>query len=125
MALPTPEKPQADPSGFIMLKIFPPFSHRCHRCLNLDRIDPEDPRLSPCFADPRNLPQNILIIPAAQDPFAIEGEKLAESIRVIDGKVVVCRRMEKCIHGWYKEAIRGTSQCKAKEAAYAMAVSIL
>lgn len=125
MALPTPEKTQADSSNYIMRKIFPPFSHLCHRCLNLDQVDPADPRLSPRFADKARFPPNVLIITAAQDPFAIEGEKLAEEIGNIDGKTVVCRRMDGCAHGWDKEALRGTSQCKAKEEAYDLAVEML
>lgn len=125
MALPTPEKPQADSSNYIMRKIFPPFSQLCHQCLNLDRVDPRDPRLSPRFADKAQFPPNVLIITAAQDPFAIEGEKLAEAIGKVDGKNVVCRRMERCAHGWDKEAIRGTSQCKAKEKAYDLAGEML
>ena len=125
MAIPTPAKAQADRSNWIMRNILPTFSHLCHKCLNLDRVDPEDPRLSPLFADPRNFPNNSLIITAAQCPFAYEGEELAEKIRNVEGKACVMRRMEGCVHGWDKEAVRGTSQCKAKDKAYALAVEVL
>lgn len=125
MALPTPEKPQADSTNFIMRKIFPPFSHLCHKCLSMGKVDPADPRISPKFADPRDFPDNVVFITAAQDPFAIEAENLAEAIRAVEGKTVACERMDECAHGWDKEAIRGTSQCRAKDAAYALAVNVL
>lgn len=108
-----------------MRKIFPTFSHICHKCLNTDHVDPSDPRLSPLFADTSGFPQNVLIITVAQDSFAIEAEQLAENIGKVDGKTLVCRRMERCAHGWDKEAIRGSSQCQAKDEAYAMAVEML
>jgi acetyl esterase/lipase len=88
-----------------MRKIFPPFSHLCHKCLNFAGVDPRDHRLSPLFADPSSFPQNALIITAAQGAFAIEAEKLAENIRNVDGKYVVCERMYGCAHGWDKEAV--------------------
>lgn len=125
MALPTPDKPQADSTNFIMRRIFPPFSHLCHKCLAMGKVDPEDPRISPKFADPRDFPDNVVFITAAQDPFAIEAENLAEAIRAVDGKTVACERMDECAHGWDKEAIRGTSQCRAKDKAYALAVNVL
>ncbi|KAJ5997192.1 hypothetical protein N7522_008852 [Penicillium canescens] len=125
MSLPTPEKPQADRSNWIMRDIFPPFSHLCHKCLNLGRVDPKDPRMSPILADPNNFPNKTLIITAAQDPFAIEAEELSKKLNDTDGKVSVCERMEGCAHGWDKEAIRGTSQCDAKDEAYQLAVKIL
>lgn len=124
MALETPFKPIADPSNWIMRKIFPGFSRLCHKCLNPGVVNPEDPRMSPLFADPHNFPENVLIVTAAQCAFAMEGEKLAEKLEGA-GKYVQCRRMEGCAHGWDKEAVRGTSQCVAKEEAYAMAVEIL
>ncbi|KAJ5676022.1 hypothetical protein N7462_008919 [Penicillium macrosclerotiorum] len=125
MALPTPQKTQADSSNFIMRKIFPTFSHLCHKCLNPGVVDPHDPRLSPLLADPSKFPQNVLIITAAQDPFAIEAEELAKKIQRIDGKNSFYKRMVGCAHGWDKEAVRGTSQCKAKDEAYALAVDML
>ncbi|KAJ5579702.1 uncharacterized protein N7459_005687 [Penicillium hispanicum] len=97
---PTPEKPQADASNFIMRAIFPPFSRLCHKCLDLSRVGP-------------------------RDPFAIQGEKLVDKISKVDGKFAIWRRMEKCAHGWDKEAIRGTSQCQAREQDYELAVSVL
>jgi acetyl esterase/lipase len=124
MALETPDKTIADPSNWIMRKIFPGFSHLCHKCLNPGVINPEDPRMSPLFADPHNFPENVLVITAAQCAFAIEGERLATNLEAA-GKYVKCRRMEGCAHGWDKEALRGTSQCKAKDDAYAMAVEML
>ncbi|KAJ5175033.1 uncharacterized protein N7482_000910 [Penicillium canariense] len=125
MALPTPQKPQADPSNFIMRKIFPTLSHLCHKCLNFTSVDPNYHRLSPLFADAGNFPPNVLIMTAPQDPFAIEAERLADKIRSVEKKVVVCNRMDGCAHGWDKEAVRGTSQCKAKDDAYKLAASML
>lgn len=124
MALETPDKTIADPSNWIMRKIFPSFSRLCHKCLNPGVVNPADPRMSPSFADPHNFPENILIITAAQCAFAIEGETLAASLESA-GKYVKCRRMDGCAHGWDKEAIRGSSQCVAKDEAYAMAVEML
>ncbi|KAJ5389795.1 uncharacterized protein N7496_000863 [Penicillium cataractarum] len=125
MDLPTPQKPMADQSNFIMRRIFPTFSHLCHKCLNFAGADPRDHRLSPLFADPSKFPPNVLIVTAAQCSFAIEAEKMAGNIRNVDGKYVVCERMDSCAHGWDKEAIRGTPQCDAKDKAYEMAADML
>lgn len=125
MALPTPEKPLADTSNWIMNKIFPKFSHTCHKLLNPGSVDPYDPRISPGFADPHNFPNNVLFITASQCAFAMEAERLSEQISGIDGKVSLSRRMDGCAHGWDKEAIRGSSQCEAKDEAYALAVATL
>ncbi|KAJ5130261.1 uncharacterized protein N7515_006300 [Penicillium bovifimosum] len=125
MSLPTPKKPQADPSNWIMRHIFPTFSHLCHKCLNMGRVDPTDPMLSPILADPSTFPANTLIITAAQDPFAIEAEKFSDKLNNTDGKYSICRRMEDCAHGWDKEAVDGTPQCEAKMEAYELAVAML
>ncbi|KAJ5287860.1 hypothetical protein N7478_003546 [Penicillium angulare] len=125
LALTTPEKPLIDDSNWIMRIIFPKFSHTCHKLLNPQEVDPHDTRLSPGFADPRSFPDNTLFITADQCAFAVEAENLSKKISTADGKVSLCRRMEGCAHGWDKEAIRGTSQCKAKEEAYALAVGSL
>lgn len=125
LALPTPEKPVVDNSNWIMRKIFPKFSHTCHKLLNPQNIDPRDTRLSPGFSDPQNFPDNTLFITADQCAFAIEAEKLSEKISSVEGKVSLCRRMTECAHGWDKEAIRGTSQCESKDEAYALVVSSL
>ncbi|KAJ5980243.1 hypothetical protein N7481_007541 [Penicillium waksmanii] len=125
MALPTPEKPQVDTSNWIMRKIFPGFSHLCHKCSIPDGVDPKDPRLSPKFGNLHNFPNNVLTITAAQCSFALEAEELAQRLGSIDGKYSVYKRMDGCAHGWDKEAIRGTSQCVAKDEAYALAASML
>ncbi|KAJ6007792.1 hypothetical protein N7540_011768 [Penicillium herquei] len=125
LALETPHKPLIDDSNWIMRIIFPKFSHTCHKLLNPDKVDPCDTRLSPGFSDPRSFPDNALFVTASQCAFATEAESLSEKIGSIDGKVSLCRRMEGCAHGWDKEAVRGTSQCKAKEEAYALAVGTL
>lgn len=125
MAQPTPEKQLVDSSNWIMRTIFPKFSHTCHKLLNPGNVDPNDPRISPGFADPHNFPNNVLFITASQCSFALEAEKLSEKIGGIDGKVSLSRRMDGCAHGWDKEAIRGSSQCKAKDEAYALAVATL
>ncbi|KAJ5650894.1 uncharacterized protein N7484_004617 [Penicillium longicatenatum] len=125
MALPTPEKPLVDSSNWIMKKIFPKFSQTCHKLLNPGNVDAYDPRISPAFADPHNFPNNALFITASQCAFAVEAETLSEKIDGIDGKVSLSRRMEGCAHGWDKEAIRGSSQCKAKDEAYALVVATL
>lgn len=87
-------------------------------------VDQRDHQLSPLFADPSTFPQNVLIITAAQCAFAIEAENLAENIRNVDSKYVVCERMVGCAHGWDKEAVRGTLQCEAKDKAYKMAATM-
>jgi acetyl esterase/lipase len=125
MSLPTPEKPQADRSNWIMRDIFPGFSNLCHKCLFLGGADPKDPRMSPILADPKNFPANTLMVTAAQDPFAIEAETLSETLNRTEGKYSVCQRMDNCAHGWDKEAIRGSSQCDAKIEAYDLAVDML
>jgi acetyl esterase/lipase len=81
--------------------------------------------MSPILADPSRFPKKTLIVTAAQDPFAIEAEELSKKLNETEGKLSVCERMEGCAHGWDKEAIRGTSQCDAKDEAYKLAVRIL
>lgn len=125
MALPTPEKTQVDKSNWIMRKIFPGFSHLCHKCSIPVGVDPKDPRLSPKFGNLHNFPNNVLTITAAQCSFALEAEELAQKIGSIGGKYSVYKRMDGCAHGWDKEAIRGTSQCAAKDEAYALVASML
>ncbi|KAK1138846.1 hypothetical protein N8T08_001717 [Aspergillus melleus] len=125
LSQPTPEKPQIDDRNLIMRKIFPHISHFCHKCLNPQELDTTDPRLSPIFADPNNFPSKVLIVTAAQDPFAAEGEELAEKLRKVEGRRVICQRMERCPHGWDKKAKEGTPQGDAKREAYDLAVEIL
>ncbi|KAJ6161237.1 hypothetical protein N7470_004633 [Penicillium chermesinum] len=125
MNVPTPEKTQSDSSNWIMRKIFPGFSHLCHKCLNMGQVDPKDPRISPSYADPQSFPDRSLFISAAQCSFGIEAEKLSQKIGAVEGKFSAAIRMNGCAHGWDKEAVRGTSQCRAKDEAYAAAVKIL
>lgn len=125
MNVATPDKPQADSTNWIMRKIFPGFSHLCHKCLNMGQVDPKDPRISPAYADPRSFPDTTLFISASQCSFGIEAEKLSEKLAAIEGKFSKAIRMDNCAHGWDKEAVRGTSQCKAKDEAYAAALEIL
>lgn len=42
------------------------------------------------FANPPKFPDNALFITPAQDPFSIEAEKQAETLRETEGKVTVC-----------------------------------
>lgn len=125
MALPTTEKPQADRSNWIMRTIFPGFSQLCHKCSIPHGVDLRDPRLSPKFADPHSFPDNVLTITAAQCSFALEAEGLAQKINSIDGKYSAYKRMDGCAHGWDKEAVRGSSQCAAKDEAYALVAMML
>lgn len=125
LSQPTPQKPQVDDRNLIMRKIFPHISHFCHKCLNPGSLDTTDPRFSPIFADPQNFPSKVLIVTAAQDPFAVEGEELADKLRQVDGRHVVCQRMERCPHGWDKKAKEGTPQGDAKREAYDLAVEML
>lgn len=52
------------------------------------------------FANPPKFPDNALFITPAQDPFSIEAEKLAETLRETEGKVTVCVfvKMDRCAH---------------------------
>ncbi|GIC85872.1 alpha/beta hydrolase [Aspergillus udagawae] len=79
---------------------------------------------SPSYADPGRSPKNLLIITTEQDPFTIEGEKLAEEVRM-EGHNVVCHWMEGSMHGWDKEAKRGSREWKAKEETYGYAADML
>jgi acetyl esterase/lipase len=85
-------------------------------------VDTRGPRISPSYADPGRFPKNLLIITTEQDP--IEGEKLAEEVRM-EGHNVVCHRMEGCMHGRDNEAKRGSREWKAKEKAYGYAADML
>ncbi|RHZ45315.1 uncharacterized protein CDV56_103239 [Aspergillus thermomutatus] len=123
---PSTAKKQVVKSKFMIRKIFPHFSEFCHSCYRNPReVDMRDPRLLPSYADPARFPKNVLIITTEQDPFTIEGEKLAEKVRMVEGHNVVCHRMEGCSHGWDKEAKRGTKEWKAKEEAYGYAAEML
>jgi acetyl esterase/lipase len=52
----------------------------------------------------------MLIITTEEDPFTIEGEELAEKVRMVGGHNIICHRMEGCMHGWDKEAKRGSKE---------------
>jgi acetyl esterase/lipase len=52
----------------------------------------------------------MLIITTEEDPFTIEGEELAEKVRMVGGPNMICHRMEGCMHGWDKEAKRGSKE---------------
>jgi hypothetical protein len=47
----------------------------------------------------------MLITTTEEDPFTIEGEELAEKVRMVGGPW-----MEGCMHGWDKEAKRGSKE---------------
>lgn len=87
---PTPQKLQIDDRNLIMRKIFPHISHFCHKCLNPAGFDTTDPRFSPIFADQHNFPSKVLVITAARDSFAVDGEELAEKLRQDNGRHIVC-----------------------------------
>ncbi|KAI2792458.1 hypothetical protein POX_b02496 [Penicillium oxalicum] len=125
MSIPTTKKLVADKSSFVMCKLFPIFSHLCHKCLDFSVTDAKDPRLSPIFAEPSSFPKNVLIITAAQCPFTIEAEELAERLRKSGETRVSSRRMEGCSHGWDKGTKEGTHEAKAKDEAYEISAAFL
>ncbi|KAJ5492525.1 hypothetical protein N7539_001271 [Penicillium diatomitis] len=125
MSVPTTKKTVVDRSNFVMRSLFPIFSHLCHKCLGFSAADTKNPRLSPTYAESVAFPDNVLIITAAQCPFTIEAEALADKIRNGGGKHVLSKRMDDCTHGWDKEAKEGTPQAEAKHQAYEMSASVL
>ncbi|GFF94197.1 hypothetical protein IFM53868_07460 [Aspergillus udagawae] len=124
LSQPTTAKKQVVKSKIFDSKGISFFSQFCHLCYRNPReIDTRDPRISLSYADLGRFPKNLLIITTEQDP--IEGEKLAEEVRMVEGHSVVCHRKKGCMHGWDKEAKRGSTEWKAKEGAYGYAADML
>lgn len=115
-------KVSPDPKG----KPIPPaIAGMFDRCYIPSQLDARDPRISPAYSSPDRFPDRILIVTAAGDNLAGEGEALAARIDKLPGRQVVCQRMQGCNHGWDKKAPEGTMAGDAKEKAYAMAVAML
>ncbi|CAD6578243.1 MAG: hypothetical protein CYPHOPRED_000487 [Cyphobasidiales sp. Tagirdzhanova-0007] len=65
-------------------------------------IDARDPRVSPAMADTSKYPQNVLIVTAALDNLAPEGEELGRRLEQSGKRHVVLKRFDGCVHGWDK-----------------------
>lgn len=95
-------------------------------CYIPSTMDKKSPLISPFFAPAGAFPQNVLIVTAAQDNLCLEAEALAAKIKDADeDRNVVSTRMETCGHAWDKSAKPGTSQEKAKNEAYTLAIEML
>ncbi|PYH93418.1 alpha/beta-hydrolase [Aspergillus ellipticus CBS 707.79] len=94
-------------------------------CYTLGGYDAQDPRVSPLYASADRFPDRVMIVTAACDNLAPEGEALAEKIAKVPGKEVVRQRMPACNHGWDKSAKEGTVQGDAREKTYAMVAAML
>jgi predicted nucleic acid binding AN1-type Zn finger protein len=67
-----------------------------------------------------------LVITCAYDNLCAEGEALVKKIREAQGDdAVVHRRMENCDHAWDKSYLAGSTQEKAKDEAYDLAMEML
>lgn len=110
--------PNGQPIPAFMLRFFA-------RCYILPGYDPEDPRISPGYAEVDCFPRRVLIVTAGYDSLALEGESLAARLRRQSGRIVVSERMERCNHAWDKMAKKGTFEWEAKEKAYELAVNML
>ncbi|KAJ5777693.1 alpha/beta-hydrolase [Penicillium odoratum] len=106
-------------------KIPAALSRYFHKCYIPSGVDPRDPMISPLFADPEVFPGRVLVITAAQDAFADEGEVLARRIGDLPNRHVVVKRAEGCPHGWDKFAVEGTVFGDARDMAYKLAVDTM
>ena len=95
------------------------------QCYVPSGVDPWDPRISPSRANVDGFPPRVLIITAAYDSLAVEGEELAARLRDTPGRTVVGERMERCSHVWDKLAQPGTYEWEATERAYSLAKAML
>lgn len=66
-------------------------------------FDARDPRIPPALADPKNFPQNVLIITAGLDNFVEEGETLGRKLKEFGKSRTVVKRFKDCTHGWDKK----------------------
>ncbi|PYI11211.1 alpha/beta-hydrolase [Aspergillus sclerotiicarbonarius CBS 121057] len=118
-----PDGPVAlDPNGHPI----PSFLMRLFmRCYVPSGVDPRDPRISPGRADGDSFPRRVLIVTAAFNSLAVEGENLASRLQEAQGRTVVCERMRRCNHAWDKIAQPGTYEWEMKEHAYSLAKAML
>jgi acetyl esterase/lipase len=90
-------------------------------------MDPQDPRISPAYADTSKYPANMLVVTAELDSSALEAEDLAkeaETEGVASGRNVVIRRMKDCGHAFDKKNTN-KSCVQARDEAYGLAVDML
>ncbi|KAL1881070.1 hypothetical protein Plec18167_003612 [Paecilomyces lecythidis] len=116
------EKKAPDNTGKQIPAFISRFFHNCYLPPGVDR---RDPRISPLYAAPETIPNNLLVITGDQDPFAFEMEEVANKAAALPGRNVVIKRMEKCTHAWDKDAKEGTIQAQAKDEAYRLAAEFL
>ncbi|KAJ5153162.1 uncharacterized protein N7482_009640 [Penicillium canariense] len=96
-----------------------------NRCYVPPGVDKRDPRISPKYADLDRFPHCLLMITAAGDSLAPEGEQLAEQLQQLPGRHVVSERMAGCDHAWDKRTRAETPQRRPRDQAYALALDML
>jgi acetyl esterase/lipase len=114
-----PPAPGAKPRSTFWTKIF--------RDAYIGDKDPEDPRISPAYADTTNYPANMLVVTGELDSSALESEELAEKAKTkgaASGRNVVIRRMKECGHGFDKNNKKDVC-VRARDETYGLAVDIL
>lgn len=116
------EKRAPDNTGEQIPACLSRFFHDCYLPPGVDR---RDPRISPTYASPETFSDNFLVITGDQDPFAVEMEEMAKKVAALPGRNVVIRRMEKCKHGFDKDAKKESIQEKAKDEAYKLTAEFL
>ncbi|KAL1625461.1 hypothetical protein SLS56_007355 [Neofusicoccum ribis] len=122
LSVPPAAKRAPDPAG---RPIPPAMARLFDACYIPPGVDPRDPRISPCYADPERFPEEVVVLTGAQDSLAEEAERLAGRVEGAGRSRVVRRRFEGCGHAWDKGAVEGSVQAKAKAEAYGMAVEAL
>ncbi|GIC86419.1 putative carboxylesterase [Aspergillus udagawae] len=103
------------------------FWTRTFREAYIGNMDPQDPRISPAYADTSKYPANMLVVTAELDSSALEAEDLAkeaEAEGVASGRNVVIRRMKDCGHAFDKKNTN-KSCVQARDEAYGLAVDML
>ncbi|KAI1174691.1 putative carboxylesterase [Nemania sp. FL0916] len=102
----------------------PLFWTRLFREGYLGGMNPEDPRISPIYADTTNYPKNMLVFTADYDTSASDAEVFVKGVednaRATDKRVVL-RRMRGCGHGFDKSK----KNVAARTEAYAVAIDFL
>jgi len=83
-----------------------------------------DPRISPAFVKPSDMPRKMCIIRAEHDNLRWEADAFVEKMK--QGGVEVCGAVIKDVnHGWDKTAIRGSWEEERKKEAYALVLDFL
>lgn len=111
--------PDAMPRSTFLTRIF--------REAYIGDMNPQDPRISPIFADTTNYPANMLVLTGEQDTSALEAEALAERAKregQTSGRNVVIRRMKGCGHAFDKKS-KVSALVQARDEAYGLAVDML